>query len=243
MLQQSQAKIFLAGERGLTETEQFRSYNTFNFGDYREVNKQPFGPLYVFNDDTLAGGQSLNFFIEHDSEVLLIPSAGAISYRDSLGNENFIEPGQMLVSFLEKGSSITITNPYEKELVNFFQAWIQTPVISPATEVISFDIEKNKNSLVPLPCTYPNNSNHKLKQFSIGKFDGREEVRYTTRENKKGVFVFVIQGAFEVQYRLMEARDGLALWNTSEIEIEALSNEAIILLIEVEMEVAHELKI
>lgn len=32
----------------------------------------------------------------------------------------------------------------------------------------------------------------------------------------------------EVQYRLMNAKDGLALWDLQEIELEALSNEAII---------------
>jgi quercetin 2,3-dioxygenase len=45
----------------------------------------------------------------------------------------------------------------------------------------------------------------------------------------------VLQGAFEVQYKLMETRDGLALWNAKEIEIEALSNEAIIMLIEMDL--------
>lgn len=50
--------------------------------------------------------------------------------------------------------------------------------------------------------------------------------------NKKGVFAFVIEGAFEIQGRLLEAKDGLALWNDNEIEMEALSNGAIILLIE-----------
>ena len=42
----------------------------------------------------------------------------------------------------------------------------------------------------------------------------------------------MIQGAFEVQHRLLKSRDALALWNVVEVEIEALSNEAIIVLIE-----------
>jgi hypothetical protein len=37
----------------------------------------------------------------------------------------------------------------------------------------------------------------------------------------------------EVQYRLLQAGDGLALWNLAEIEMEALSKEAIILVMEV----------
>ena len=44
--------------------------------------------------------------------------------------------------------------------------------------------------------------------------------------------MFVIEGAFEVQGTLLHARDGLALWGTDKLEKEALSNDAIILLIE-----------
>ena len=44
--------------------------------------------------------------------------------------------------------------------------------------------------------------------------------------------MFAIEGAFEIQGALLHARDGLALWRTDEIEAEDLSNDAIILLIE-----------
>ena len=47
--------------------------------------------------------------------------------------------------------------------------------------------------------------------------------------------VFVIHGAFEVENRLLESRDGLAIWNTDRIELEALSNEAILLLLEIKL--------
>jgi quercetin 2,3-dioxygenase len=42
---------------------------------------------------------------------------------------------------------------------------------------------------------------------------------------------FVLQGAFEAEGRLLHERGGLALWDAGEIEIEALSNNAILLLI------------
>jgi quercetin 2,3-dioxygenase len=46
------------------------------------------------------------------------------------------------------------------------------------------------------------------------------------------MFVYILEGAFEVQYRLMEKGDGLALLNTRNMEIEALSNDAIILILD-----------
>lgn len=72
-----------------------------------------------------------------------------------------------------------------------------------------------------------------LPKLTIGKFTGREETVYNVSDPRAGVFFFVVQGAFEVQYRLLESRDGLSLWSTPEIELEALSNDAIILAVEV----------
>ena len=69
--------------------------------------------------------------------------------------------------------------------------------------------------------------------ITIGKFTGRKEAVYKTHHPQNSLFVFVIEGAFEVHGRLMHPRDGLGLWdNSGDIELEALSNDAIILLIE-----------
>ncbi|WP_409034090.1 hypothetical protein [Runella sp.] len=68
----------------------------------------------------------------------------------------------------------------------------------------------------------------------MGKFGGREEGIYTVRNpERNGVFIFVIEGAFEVQNRLLHPRDGLSLTHVTEVEFEALSNDAILLVLEV----------
>jgi hypothetical protein len=46
------------------------------------------------------------------------------------------------------------------------------------------------------------------------------------------MMVYIINGSFEVDGRLMEHRDALLVWDTDSIEYEALSEAAIILLIE-----------
>jgi hypothetical protein len=73
--------------------------------------------------------------------------------------------------------------------------------------------------------------------ISIGKFSGRAETDYRPKNKEAGLFVFVIEGAFEVEGRLLHARDGLAIEQADEsdsyrIEMEALSNDAVILTIE-----------
>jgi redox-sensitive bicupin YhaK (pirin superfamily) len=229
MVQQNKGKIFLAEERGLNQMEWFRSYNTFNFGQYQQEHKIPFGPLYVLNDDTVAGGETISMVVEADSDVLLVPVVGAISYKDSRGNSMIIEAGECQLYATPKGTTIHIGNLYKDELVNFLQIWFYRSAIEEdlGPQLIPFDIVNYKNQAVPIPT---DNSSCK---YAIGKYAGRSESIYHLQNAGNGLFVFVIQGAFEVQYRLLQARDGLALWEADAVEWEALSNDAIILVMEV----------
>jgi len=228
MVQQNKGKIFLAEERGHQEIDWFRSYNTFNFGQYKQAHKTPFGPLYVLNDDTLAGGKSISMTVEADSVIVLMPVVGTIAYADSCGHSNYISAGECQLYSTPKDTIIQISNPYQEELVNFLQIWLHAAGtdIDNAPQAIAFDIINNNNQVVPIPVKHP------LYKFSIGKYHGRQESVYKLSDARNGLFAFVIQGAFEVQYRLLHPRDGLALWEAPEVEWEALSNEAIILVME-----------
>jgi quercetin 2,3-dioxygenase len=233
MTQQAKAKMFLADERGLNETEWFRSFNTFNFGKYFNEHKQPFGNIYVVNDDTLDAGRSLKMLIEEYSYVILLPVIGAIACKDSSGNDNLIAAGQIEILTVAKDETIEITNPFDEGLVSFLQIWIKADAERAAngSYLSTYNVNKCLNGLLKI--SPPNLSTPALPfSVSIGKFDGREETTYHSKNKEAGLFVFVIEGAFEVEGRLLHARDSLALWETEKIEMEALSNVAIIFTIE-----------
>jgi quercetin 2,3-dioxygenase len=226
------AKMFLANERGLNETDWLRSWNTFNFGKYYNEYKTPAGDIYVLNDDMLDGGRSLSMLVEEDSYIILLPVAGAVAYKDSLGNESLLAAGQIQVVCTAKGTTIQMINPFQDHLINFLQIWIRAEkVFSTLPSVSTYDVNKFQNSLVKIS---PQQLGSGAVPFtiSIGKFAGRGETVYQPAEKSKGLFAFVLAGAFELEGRLLHDRDGLALWNTNHIDMEALSNDAILLLIE-----------
>ena len=226
-MSKEKAKIFLADERGLNELDWFRSYNTFNFGKYYNEHKKPFGDLYVLNDDTLAAGKIVRMTIEETADILLIPIVGTVEFKINNRNPEFVEAGQSLLYNADKNSTIEFANPYENDLINFLQIWIKTKTgtKSNIAEIFSFDINERKNCLINL---LSKNSNYK-----IGKYKGREEGIYKFRNLDNGLFVYIVEGAFEVQGRLLHQGDGLALWNVVDVDFEALSNDAIILFLEV----------
>lgn len=230
---QSKAKIFLADERGVNETAWFRSFNTFNFGRYQNEHKTPFGNIYVLNDDTLDGNRSLKMLAEEESFVILLPIIGAIEYCSDEGAKNLLAAGQVQVLSVIKGETIELRNPFKTELVNFLQVWIRknTQLPTPYASISTYDVNEFMNCLLQI---FPSRIWETEFPFSvhIGKFLGRGETTFLPAKNKSAVFVFVLEGAFEVEGRLLHNRDGLALWDTEEIEVEALSNDAILLVIE-----------
>lgn len=226
MIPQSKGKMFLSDERGLTQHDWYRSYHTFNFGNYYNGHKQPFSNLYVLNDDTLAAEESIRMSVKEHTAVLLIPVIGAIGCRDHNGDHTMIEPGMVQLLALPPGSGFQVNNPYKKEtdLVNFLQLWIK--IKTPANQDFSFDLPANRSQLTEI-FRLGNTIGY------MGQFDGRAETTLRVGKPGNALFAYVIEGAFEVQYRLMHARDGLVLWDLEQAGLEALSNNAIIMLIEI----------
>ncbi|MGG5209731.1 hypothetical protein ACQWU4_12335 [Chryseobacterium sp. MIQD13] len=85
------------------------------------------------------------------------------------------------------------------------------------------------------------NERNKLIQISknlrhpnfAGLYDGRKEQEYVLQEKGKAIFGMVISGAFEFQNRLMENRDAVILNGIETLEFEALSENALLIFIEV----------
>lgn len=229
MITQTEATIFLSDQRGCSQTDWFRSFHCFNFGAYQSEQRAPFGRLRVFNDDTLAAEKNLKMQLEENTDVILLPLVGAVEYHNSLGKSGFLEAGQVQVFLAEQGMEYELINPYPEELVNFLQICVKndTPDFTPTLRQMSFDFGQ-KNQLLPL-------FSSQARGF-IGRYDGREEGIYEVQNpDAHGIFVFVIEGAFEVQNRLLHARDGLSLTNVAEVDFEALSNDAMLLILEIPM--------
>jgi redox-sensitive bicupin YhaK (pirin superfamily) len=230
MLIQTDAQIYLESLRGHFQAEGFRSFRTFNFGDYRAPGREPIGMLEVLNDETLMPECSYALHVEVPCQVILMPVIGAIELEEKGREPKFVNSGEVLFLSATPDRNYTITNPYPDEAVNYLQIRISDTHFPSTPKSLSgiatqFDLSKT-NALFPVRGHSGSSAN-----LFIGKYDGREEGVFTSLDAGHSVFVFVIEGAFEVQNRLLEKRDGLALWNVGEVEFEALSNGAVILVI------------
>lgn len=228
----TKAIIHLSQYRRQVQNEWMRSIMSFNFGNYQAENREAFGTLQVFNEDTLAAGKSLQMLTGENTDVILVPLSGTLLLTNSAGDQTYINPGQALLFSVAKQSCYTLSNPFEKdELVSFLQIWIQAKQETFTQQLLQSNFNLSLvNLLQPIITAV---ELHKDAYCYIGKYNGREKGNYTLQNKANGIYAFVLQGAFEIEDRLLHAKDGLALWSTDTIDFEALSNEAILVLLEV----------
>lgn len=231
MLAQTPGKIFLADQRGLVETSNFRRYSTFNFGSFAHEYKQPLGHLLAVNEDTLAGGYTLMLPVKETAHIVLLPLTGAVEVLLPNGSTLAVEVETIQVLTLPAGSRLRLHNPFPHDLISLLHLWVRADATAgPATwPAAAFSTEGLANRLAPL---LPAGAPLPFKVY-LGRFEGRREAEYVVPPGRL-LFAFVLAGAFEAEGRLLHEKDGLALWNAATaVEIEALSQDAVLLALEV----------
>lgn len=227
MIAQIPAQIYKSDSRGMFHSKKHNCFSTFNFEHYQELSRGAFGSLKVLNEVILAPEQRISRFVNSNTNVIILPLFGGVEYKDTLGNAEFLHVEQIKVLAAEEELTLEILNPYQKENVSYLE--------------LEFQMEKQdgKNHFKPnkLDLTSHNKLHlvfdiEKAHGF-IGIYDGRKEGTFTLKDANNGIFVFVLNGAFEIENRLLEAKDGLALEKTQTIEWESLSQNAMLLVIEV----------
>lgn len=215
---QTEGVIFLSDKRPVFQTLDFRSYQTTPFL-VEETGNQGVTDLLKVCDNTLAAGKTQSIQTDIPCAVLLLPLVGGVELTTTQGSK-FIEAGEFGYIFLLPGEQLSIENPYETELVNYLELWFSSTKSSIQNSWGKFDLENPKNTLNPL-----------LTTCWIGKYDGRQDNTLVLSELTTNCFVFIINGVFEVQNRLLEPRDSLLLTDLVEVEFEALANDSILLII------------
>lgn len=209
----SQAKIFLADQRGLHESATLRRWSTLTES-----------PMCFFNEELLAGGKKTCFSVEKNSYIVILPITGSVIYLDDSENETDVNVEEAIIVYVEKNADVTLSNPFENDFINYLCIGIEAEEPMPNNpRFFNFDLNHQNHfhtiSSPDLPF-----------ELNISRFEGRKEAIYQLKDQSQ-LFGFVIAGAFEMEGRLLHEKDGLAIWDTETVELEALSNNAVVLML------------
>jgi quercetin 2,3-dioxygenase len=96
----------------------------FSFAEYHDPARVRWGRLRVWNDDEIAAGAGFPPHPHADMEIITYVMDGAITHRDSLGNEGRTVAGDVQVMSAGTGIRHAEYN-LEGEVTRLFQIWIE----------------------------------------------------------------------------------------------------------------------
>jgi redox-sensitive bicupin YhaK (pirin superfamily) len=127
------------------------SYFLFSFADYYDPQNMSFGPLRVFNDDTIAPKSGFPQHPHSEMEIVTIVLEGHLAHEDSLGNKTTIGEGEVQRMTAGTGIVHTERNDTDKP-AHLYQLWFlpNKNGLAPSYEQKRIDFLDTKNELVPL---------------------------------------------------------------------------------------------
>lgn len=221
MLDTAKARMFPAQRRARTENHTRRCLASIS------EKGGGLGQIGYWYEEVMAPGYRLEQEVEDHGFLILLPLVGSVRVMDSTLFQWQVDAGQLLILPVDAGQLYRLDNLDDRELVSFIRiGWRSNEPVNDVPVLTRFDLDASPNQLQTLSGPPFN--------LQLGRFDGRAEGEIPFADSGEKKFVFVIEGAFEVSNRLLEARDGMLLWNTRRADFEALSNGAILLSLTVE---------
>ena len=233
-------KAFHAAEtRGSANHGWLNANHSFSFANYHNPERMNFGALRVLNDDTIAAGMGFGTHPHENMEIITIPMEGDLEHKDSMGNIGVINEGEIQVMSAGTGVHHSEYNKNADQAVKVLQLWVfpKKQNVTPRYDQMSVRDLKKPNDFYQV--LSPNSEDagmwvHQDTWFHLGEFDVEKSLDYTIKKPGNGVYVFVIQGSFNVEGENLKKRDAIGIWDTETINFTAQSQSKV-LLVEVPM--------
>jgi redox-sensitive bicupin YhaK (pirin superfamily) len=227
--------------RGVADHGWLNSRHTFSFGSYYNPDRLHFGVLRVLNDDVVAPGMGFGAHPHDNMEIISIPLEGDLEHKDSMGTVAVIRHGDVQVMSAGTGIRHSEYNKNPDKDVKFLQIWVipNKQNVKPRYDQITLQPEASRNKLQQILSPNADDEGvwiHQDAWFYLGKFDKGATVEYAIKKPGNGVYAFVLNGDIVINGQVLNKRDGYGLWDIDKISIEAASQDAEILLMEVPME-------
>ena len=205
----------------------------FSFGEYHDPKKMGWGSLRVWNDDEIAPGSGFPTHPHADMEIITYVREGAITHKDSLGNEGRTEAGDVQV--MSAGSGIRHAEyNLEPDATRIFQIWIlpKTRGGAPAWGAKPFPKGDRSGRFVTLASGLPGDEDalpiRTDARVAGATLKAGESTVYTL-DPSRHAYLAPSSGEVEVNGVRVATGDGLAATQESELRVTAISDAEVVL--------------
>ncbi len=204
----------------------------FSFGDYHDPSRMGWGGLRVWNDDEIAPGTGFPAHPHADMEIITYVREGAITHKDSLGNTGRTEAGDVQV--MSAGSGIRHAE-YNMEAgpTRIFQIWIlpRERGGAPFWDQRPFPKPDRSGRFVTLASGLGDSDALPIRadaRVSGATLKAGETAVYAL-DPKRHAYLATTFGEIEVNGVRLQARDGAAVRDETELKVHALSDAEVVL--------------
>ncbi|MEQ1495615.1 MAG: pirin family protein [Novosphingobium sp.] len=209
------------------------AHHHFSFADYQDPARTQWGRLRVWNDDAIAAQTGFPPHGHQDMEIITYVRTGAISHKDSLGNQGRTGAGDVQVMSAGTGIQHAEYN-LEDEETRLFQIWILPDEggHAPSWGARPFPKSSRDGQFVVLASGIAGDADalpiHAQARVAGAFVKAGETVRYDTNADRH---LYLVPATGRVQIGAVEAaaRDGVAITGEAVVEITALEDSELVL--------------
>ena len=205
----------------------------FSFADYHDPKRVQWGNLRVWNDDEIAPNSGFPPHPHANMEIITYVRKGAITHKDSLGNQGRTEAGDVQV--MSAGSGIRHAEyNLEPETTTLFQIWILPTRTGgqPGWGAKPFPKSDRSGQFVTLASGFDGDKDAlpiRTDARVLGAtLKAGETTQYPT-EAARHLYLVPATGSVEVNGVRLGARDGAAIGNENTLTIRALEDSELVL--------------
>lgn len=205
-------------DRGSADYGWLKTRYSFSFANWYDEERLGFGALRVINDDIIAPHSGFGAHSHKDMEIITIVLKGAVTHKDSMGNEKKVTQG--MIQVMSAGTGVTHSEYNNEDIpLELFQIWVHPKIknVTPRYE------EKYVNFL----------EDGDREEVLVGtgglSINQEAEIKYiNTTEYKKvdiglekdfGLYILVINGSVSIGEHTLLGRDAVAISDSQHVTI------------------------
>ncbi len=205
----------------------------FSFARYHDPDRMGWGSIRVWNDDTIAARGGFPPHSHNDMEIITFVRSGAITHRDSLGNEGRTQAGDVQV--MSAGTGITHSEfNLEDEATTLFQIWIMPDRSGEAPSWGQREFPKAaREGAFEVLASGASNEDGALPiradaKVAAATLETGQTAIWQTGASRH-LYLVAPTGRILVNGHEANARDGIAVTGESEIRVEALEDAEVVM--------------
>lgn len=223
-----------AQDRYHLESDWLSAYWLFSFDRYYDANNMAFGPLRVFNHDTIKGGAGFPTHSHREMEIVTYVLSGALAHKDSTGGRGLIRPGEVQRMTAGTGVAHSEFNASETDVAKLLQMWVlpEQDGLTPSYEQKQFTIEERTGKLLPIASGQGHPGAVKVHQdvtFYVARLNAGDTIAHPLAAQRRA-FLYVIEGALKLNGEPFNTGDQARLVNEQSLTLEATTDSEIILI-------------